>query len=223
MTTLPTLTTDSGVHVLNLGADENRFGPDWLTAAEAMLDQVVAAPAPLITIADGKFYSNGLDLEWVGANPDQFLAYAARVEALLARILTLPVPTVAAVNGHAFGAGAMFAMAHDWRLMRADRGYFCFPEVDINIPFTPGMAALIQAKLTPRSAIDSMTTGHRFAGPDALTVGLVDAIADEANLLDDARAKLADLQGKAGDTLGAIKATMFADVVGLLTRPPTLS
>jgi enoyl-CoA hydratase/carnithine racemase len=218
MTTLPTLTTDSGVHVLNLGADENRFGPDWLTLAEDALDQVVAAPAPLVTIADGKFYSNGLDLEWVSAHPDQFEAYAARVEALLARILTLPVPTVAAVNGHAFGAGAMFAMAHDWRIMRADRGYFCFPEVDINIPFTPGMAALIQSKLTARSAVDSMTTGRRFTGPDALAIGLVDATADEAELLDQAVAKLAELEGKAGDTLGAIKTTMFAEVVRKLTR-----
>lgn len=218
MTTLPTLTADSGVHVLSLGADENRFGPDWLTLAEEALDQVVAAPAPLVTIADGKFYSNGLDLEWVSAHPDQFEAYAARVEALLARILTLPVPTVAAVNGHAFGAGAMFAMAHDWRIMRADRGYFCFPEVDIKIPFTPGMAALIQNKLTPRSAVDSMTTGHRFTGPDALTIGLVDAIADETSLLDDAKAKLTDLHAKSGDTLGAIKTTMFAEVVRKLTR-----
>lgn len=54
-----------------------------------------------------------------------------------ARILTLPEPTVAAVSGHVFGAGAMLAMAHDWRIMRSDRGYFCFPEVDIRIPFTP--------------------------------------------------------------------------------------
>jgi enoyl-CoA hydratase/carnithine racemase len=215
---MPTLTTESGVHVLTLGDDENRFGPDWLTAAEQALDQVIANPAPLVTVAYGKFYSNGLDLEWVMSHNDQFEAYAARVEALLARILTLPVPTVAAVNGHAFGAGAMFAIAHDWRIMRSDRGYFCFPEVDINIPFTPGMAALIQAKLTPRSAVDSMTTGRRFTGPDALAVGLVDGIADEASLLTDARTKLADLHAKSGDTLGAIKTTMFADVVRTLTK-----
>lgn len=214
---MPTLTTRDGVHVLNFGDTENRFSPDWLTAAEDALDQVVAAPAPLVTIGDGKFYSNGLDLEWVGANPDQFMTYAARVEALLARILTLPVPTVAAVNGHAFGAGAMVAMAHDWRIMRTDRGYFCFPEVDINIPFTPGMAALIQAKLSARSAVDAMTTGQRYSGPDALAIGLVDATGDEAELLDLALARVADKQGKAGDTLGAIKATMFAEVVQKLT------
>lgn len=218
---MPTLTEHDGVHVLHLGDDENRFSPDWLAAAEDAVDKVAAAPAPLVTIGGGKFYSNGLDLDWVLAHPDEVPGYTARVQALLARILTLPVPTVAAVTGHAFGAGAMFAMAHDWRVMRADRGYFCFPEVDIQIPFTPGMAALIQAKLTPRSAIDAMTTGHRFPGPDALAAGLVDATAAETDMLDQAIAKVAHLKGKPAATLGAIKSTMYADAVRHLTTHPT--
>lgn len=204
------LTTHEGVHVLRLGATENRFTADLLTAVEEALDQVVAAPAPLVTIAEGKFFSNGLDLDWVLANPDALGPYSARVEALLARFLTLPVPTVAAVNGHAFGAGAMLATAHDWRVMRSDRGYFCFPEVDIEIPFTPGMAALIQAKLTPRAALDAMSTGHRYGGAEAESAGLVDATAAEDRLLAEAVARVAPLAGKDAPTLGAIKATMYA-------------
>lgn len=210
------LTTHEGVHVLRLGATENRFTADLLTAVEEALDQVVAAPAPLVTIAEGKFFSNGLDLDWVLANPDALGPYSARVEALLARFLTLPVPTVAAVNGHAFGAGAMLATAHDWRVMRSDRGYFCFPEVDIEIPFTPGMAALIQAKLTPRAALDAMSTGHRYGGPEAESAGLVDATAAEDRLLAEAVARVAPLAGKDAPTLGAIKATMYADAARAL-------
>ena len=104
----------------------------------------------------------------------------------------------------------MLAMAHDHRVMRSDRGYFCFPEVDINIPFTPGMAALIQAKLTPRAAIDSMTTGHRFSADEALACGLVDAQADLEALAETAAARLSHLAGKDRTTLSQIKATMFA-------------
>src|SRR5689334_13950442 len=122
---MPQLSQQDGVHVLTLGDDENRFSPDWLTAVEDALDEVVAAPAPLVTLGEGKQYSSGLDLDWLGQNPDQFAPYVARVEALFARVLTLPVPTVAAVNGHAFGAGAMLAIGHDWRVMREDRGFFC--------------------------------------------------------------------------------------------------
>src|SRR5699024_12687842 len=108
------------------GDDENRFPPEWLDSVHAALDELEATsgPAALITTGAGKFYSNGLDLDWLGENADQLDAYVGRVESLFARVLTLPVPTVAAVHGHAFGAGAMFAMAHDWRVMRDDRGYF---------------------------------------------------------------------------------------------------
>ncbi|MFC7493533.1 MULTISPECIES: enoyl-CoA hydratase-related protein [unclassified Nocardioides] len=214
---MPTLTEHDGVQVLHLGDDDNAFTLDWLTAVEDALDKAVAAATPLVTTASGKHYSNGLDLAWVMEHPDDLPAYVARVQALLARVLTLPVPTVAAVNGHAFGAGAMLAMAHDWRVMREDRGYLCFPEVDIRIPFTPGMAALIQAKLTPRAAVDSMTTGRRYAGPDAAGAGIADETAAEADLLDRASARVAGLAGKHTETLGAIKSTMFAEVVARLT------
>ncbi|WP_326955205.1 MULTISPECIES: enoyl-CoA hydratase/isomerase family protein [unclassified Amycolatopsis] len=204
------------VSVLDLGSDENRFSPDWLQRVHSFVDGV---EGPLVTTGSGKFYSNGLDLDWLMANGDQAAKYVAEVQELLARILTLPVPTVAAVNGHAFGAGAMFAMAHDFRVMRADRGYFCFPEADINIPFTPGMAALIQGKLTPAAAIASMTTGRRFGGPDALAVGLVDETAPEADLVTVASSRVAALAGKDRGTLGAIKATMFAPAATALRTP----
>lgn len=209
------------VHVLRLGADENRFSLEWLKAVDVALDEVLRDPAPLVTIAEGKFYSNGLDLEWLMANGDRMGEYVAQVQALLARFLTLGVPTVAAVSGHAFGAGAMLAMAHDWRVMRADRGYLCFPEVDIRIPFTPGMAALIQAKLTPQAAITAMSTGLRYAGPEAREAGLVDALAEQDELLDAAAAKVAPLAGKDTGTLGAIKATMFATAAAKLRDSDT--
>jgi enoyl-CoA hydratase/carnithine racemase len=213
---MPTLTQTDGLHVLELDETENRFSHEWLTAVEEALDKVVASPAPLVTVGIGKFFSNGLDLDWLMANPGELSAYSGRVEELLARVLTLPVPTVAAVNGHAFGAGAMLAIAHDWRVMREDRGFFCFPEVDIRIPFTPGMAALIQAKLTPRAAVDAMTTGRRYAGPAAEAAGIVDAVAAEAGLRERAVELVADLAGKDPDTLGAIKSTMFAEPAGRL-------
>ncbi|MFJ9390074.1 enoyl-CoA hydratase-related protein [Nocardioides sp. NPDC101246] len=211
-----TLTQTDGVYVLDIGDTENRFSPDWMTSVNGALDQVVAAPAPLVLTATGKFYSNGLDLDWLGKNADQFGPYVTQVQALLARILVLPVPTVTAINGHAFGAGAMLAIAFDWRIMREDRGFFCFPEVDIQIPFTPGMAALIQAKLTPRAATDSMTTGRRFPGPDALAAGIVDGTAPEAELVSQAIALVAPLAGKSAETLGKIKSTMYATAVAAL-------
>ena len=210
------LTYHDKIAVLTLGEDENRFSPDLLDTIDAQLDAVERDAHGLVTIGSGKFYSNGLDLDWLMANGDRAEWYVSRVQGLFARILTFPQPTVAAVNGHAFGAGAMLALAHDYRVMRADRGYYCFPEVDINIPFTPGMAALIQAKLTPQTATTAMTTGHRYGGPEALAAGLIDATAAESELLTDALARLVPIAGKNPATVSAIKSTMYDTVTAAL-------
>lgn len=213
-----TLDYTDKIAIVHLGEDENRFTPEFLDDIDQALDQAIADGAQgLVTTAGGKFYSNGLDLEWLGSHTDRGQWYIGRVHRLLARMLTLPLPTAAAVVGHAFGAGAMLAIAHDFRVMRADRGYFCFPEVDIRIPFNPGMAALIQAKLTPRAAVASMTTGRRFSGPDAEELGIVDASRPEGAVTEAALDVLRPLQGKDPGTLGAIKQTMFDRAVRALT------
>ena len=215
------LTYEDKIAILDLGADENRFSPAFLDEMDAHLDEVISAGAQgLVTTGGGKFYTNGLDLDWLAANGDQAQWYVGRVQSMLARVLTLPVPTAAAVVGHAFGAGAMLALAHDFRVMRADRGFFCLPEVDIRIPFTPGMAALIQAKLTPHAAIASMTTGRRFGGAEAAEIGIVDATAGEGAVTAAATELLRPLAGKDAGTLGAIKQTMFRTAMQALNSVP---
>lgn len=215
----PKISWDDKIAVVDLGPDENRFSPEFLDAFNDQLDEIQSAGAQgLVTSGGAKFYTNGLDLDWLGAHADQTQSYIGRVQALLARVLTFPAPTAAAITGHAFGAGAMLAMAHDVRVMRADRGYFCFPEVDIRIPFTDGMAALIQAKLTPKAAIASMTTGRRFGGNDAAELGIVDATASQDEVASSAADLLRPLAGKDPGTLGAIKQTMFRAAVQALTN-----
>ncbi|MFJ9127034.1 enoyl-CoA hydratase-related protein [Streptomyces sp. NPDC102340] len=218
MTATPSLDRHDNVFVLDLGDGENRFHPDWLTAVGAALDEVEKAEGPraLVTAATGKFYSNGLDLEWVLAHADQHENYAVTVHELFARMLSLPVITVAALQGHTFAAGAMFSLAHDFRVMRADRGFWCLPEADINIPFTPGMAALIQSRLAPRTAHEAMLTAHRYGGTDAAAAGIVDqAVTEDA--VRSAAIELAQAQAaKAGETLGTIKARMYAPALATL-------
>ncbi|NEW37803.1 enoyl-CoA hydratase/isomerase family protein [Nocardia cyriacigeorgica] len=215
---MPTLDYHDKIAVLDLGDGENRFSPTFLDEMNTHLDAVLADGAhALITTASAKFYSNGLDLDWLSANGERADWYVDQVHGLFARVLTLGVPTVAAMPGHAFGAGAMLAIAHDYRIMRADRGYFCFPEVDIHIPFTPGMAALIQAKLTPQAAVASMTTGRRWGGVDAAAAGIVDATAAEGELVRAATQLLAPLGAKDQGTLAAIKQTMFTEAITALT------
>jgi enoyl-CoA hydratase/carnithine racemase len=215
---MPTLKQHESVFVLDLGDGENRFHPDWIAAVSTALDEVEKAdgPSALVTVATGKFYSYGLDLDWLLANADARDDYVASAQGLLARLLTLPAVTVAAVQGHAFGAGAMLSLAHDFRVMRADRGFWCLPEVDIGLPFTAGMSALVQARLAPQVAHEAMLTGRRFGGHDAAAAGIVDRAVDEHAVRSAAVEIAAAQAGRAGQTVAAIKARLYAPVLAAL-------
>lgn len=218
---MASLTREGTVFVLDLGDGENRFNGESLDTLEACLQEVEAgAPAALVTTARGKIWSNGLDLEWMASQGEGAVPFVGRVQELLARVLEIGVPTVAALQGHTFAAGAMLALAHDQRVMRADRGYFCLPEVDIGIPFTPGMSALIAARLPVRTAIESMTTGRRYGGRDAAAVGIVDEAVAEQDVLPRALERAAALAGKDPGTLQMIKQHLHAPALAALREPP---
>jgi enoyl-CoA hydratase/carnithine racemase len=215
---MPTLDNDGAVWILHLGDDENRFNPDSMTAWAEALDEVVAKPEPraLVTTAGGKIWSNGLDLDWLSQNQDQVQPFVDQVHALFAKFLAAPVPTVAAIQGHCFAAGAMLALAHDWRVMRADRGYFCLPEADINIPFTPGMSALIQSRLTPAAATTAMVGAKRFGGEEAAGLQIVDAAVPEDQVVAQAVELAGAHAAKLGGTLATIKERMYAPALATL-------
>lgn len=215
---MPKLDRDGDVFVLNLGDGENRFNPEWVGAVNDALDEVEAAASPraLVVSADGKIWSNGLDLEWFAANVDRIPEFLNEVHELLARALAFPVPAIAAVQGHCFAGGAMLALAFDERVMREDRGYFCFPEVDIRIPFTPGMNALITSRLRPAVAHEAMTTGRRYGAIDALAAEIVQAAVPEGEVLEAALARAGELKEKDGATLGTINQRIYADALAVL-------
>jgi enoyl-CoA hydratase/carnithine racemase len=215
------LTQHDDVYVLTMDAGENRFNRSSLERINQSLDEVAAitGPAALVTTGTGKFYSNGLDLDWVvsGEADMSFAELAVATQNLFARTLTFPHPTVAAINGHCFAAGAMWSLAHDFRVMRADRGFWSLPEVDIKIPFTDGMAALIQARLTAQVAHLAMTTAHRFGGEEARHAAIVDHAVGEDEVVSKAIEVAAALAARDAATLEAIKRTVYQPVVLALT------
>ena len=210
------------VFVITMEAGENRFNPGFISAMNQALDQIErsSGPAALITIGgEEKFYSNGLDLAWLmGEGKNEWETFIPEVLKFLGRLMAFPVPTVAAMNGHAFAAGAMLALAHDYRVMRADRGFFCLPEVDIKIPLAPGMNSLIRCRMSPTVFRDTVLTGKRIGGSEAK--GL--AIVDEAVPLDQVQRKAveiaAGLAAKDRKIFGTLKREMYRESIDLLER-----
>ncbi len=209
------LVREKEVFVLNLGSDENRITPEFLTATHDALDEVEASEgaAALITTAEGKFFSNGFDLQTVLELGREAIGFLADTQALWARLLTFPMPTIAAINGHAFGAGAVHVLAHDFRIMRQERGYICLPEIDLKVQFRPGMMALVKSALTPNIWRDATLTGARYAAAAAVIAGIADEAVPEENLRARALERAAALASKDRKTYGAMKRQMYADVV----------
>ncbi|GGC65927.1 enoyl-CoA hydratase/isomerase family protein [Hoyosella rhizosphaerae] len=220
---MPYLTRDGDVFVLYLGNEgeqdnENRFHPDWMDAVHASLDEVEASegPAALVVAATGKFFSNGLDVEWIFGNLDKVPEYLDRSHTIFSRLLTFPMPTVSAIQGHAFGAGAMLAISTDFQVMRSDRGFYCLPEVDLSMPFTVGMNALLNSRLPKQTAIEAMTTGRRFGGEDALKSGIVQSAVPGEDVLATAVSRVANNASKRGPNLAGIKRSIHGDLLAAL-------
>jgi enoyl-CoA hydratase/carnithine racemase len=204
------------VWVLHMRNDENRFNRASIDALHAALDQVeaVEGPVALVTTGEGKFFSNGLDLDWLlAADEDDRGGFLPEVHRLLGRVLGFPAVTVAAVNGHAFAGGGMLAVAHDYVVMREDRGYWCLPEVDLGLPLTPGMYAVVAAHVPRQALHDSALSGRRYSGPEAVAAGIADEVAAEGEVLDRAVARAAELAGKNRDVIREHKRLMYGDAI----------
>ncbi|MGD8366857.1 MAG: enoyl-CoA hydratase/isomerase family protein [Desulfobacterales bacterium] len=175
------LAVEEHVAQVTLNDGENRFTPEFLDSFLAVLDRVEAetdARTLLVRSSHEKIFSNGIDLEWlvpVIQKPDVETAKAFfyQLNRLFLRLVTYPLITVAAINGHAFAGGAIMACAFDFRMMQSGRGFFCFPEIDLGIPFLPGMNALLCKAMPMDAVVEMELTGARFTAEQCEQRGIV--------------------------------------------------
>lgn len=168
------------VHVITItGAGEHRLNPTLLGALRSAVAASSGAGA-LVLAAEGRFFSNGFDQAWVRTAPPHLHATMdGGFRALVADLLALPMPTVAAVTGHAAAAGCALALAHDAVVMRASRGFLYMSEVDIGVKIVDFVAELLREKVPDAAARrDMLLRGDRMAAAEALRRGVVDAAVD---------------------------------------------
>jgi len=159
------------VGVITMNNGENRHNPEFIRAILTSFDEIEADPkisSVIIASSDPKNWSQGIDLQWMtdamAKNDLQGIRdFMYGLNRIFNRILLYPMPVIAAINGHAFGDGTIMACACDFRFMKADRGFFCFPEIDINIPFLPGMQAIIR-KAIPYYKLEELVFSGKRTG-----------------------------------------------------------
>jgi len=178
-----------------------RFNPEQVSLLSAALDVVENDPAEekaVVFTSKGKFFSNGLDVPWMSQQPMHAVnGMIESVWRLLARILVLGFPTVSAINGHAFGAGAFLSLATDFRVMQSAKGFVCFPEANLGMRLSKAFAELAKAKLGAKALRVGFLTAKRFDSAAALGHGLVDELCDPAELVQTAVAMASSLMPSA--------------------------
>ncbi|KAF2019967.1 putative carnitinyl-CoA dehydratase [Aaosphaeria arxii CBS 175.79] len=169
---------ETGIYVLNFSSgSQNQVTTSFLEAFLDALDKVERENKTgvlVFTSSNPKFFSNGFDLDHVGSHPK---IMEEAMFPLLERLLTFPLPTIALINGHAYGAGVFIAMASDYRIQNSSRGFLCLPEVDMGLRIPPPIAMMIQHKMSGSQAYrTAVLEGKRMKGEETLKLGIVDAL-----------------------------------------------
>ena len=204
-----------------MNAGENRWNTSFVREFSEALDEVELddGPGALVTSStDEKFFSNGLDLDWV-KNPEKYPqngdreVFGEEFMYLMGRMITLPVPTICAINGHAFGAGFMLSLSHDVRVMREDRGFICANEIQLGMKIPRPELALFRHKIPANSFFETVQLSKRWTGPDALNAGIVQAVGSIDELQEMALLKAEELAPLAADrkNFGAHKEMLYGE------------
>ena len=206
-----------GVYTLTM-PDGGAFNPDSLRAFSEALDTVLADESAEVLLITGqeKNFSQGLDLEYIMAHPDEAMQFVGDCMRVVGRLLYFPLPVAAMVNGHAFGLGAMITLASDYKVMREDRGFFCLPEIDLGMTLTYRMNALVCGKLSGTVLRDVLQTGQRVTGSEAEQMGIVDRTAPVESLRALALELVQPMRGKDRRALSGLKRGINIDILATI-------
>ncbi len=195
------------IAIIEMCNGPNRMNQTFSDAMNQCLDQVVedaAVQAVILTSTDEKNFSQGIDVEWIGGklgagDNEAVKSFMYGMNDVFKRLLLFPVPVIAAINGHAFGNGAIISCACDFRFMRKDRGFFCFPEVDVSIPFLPGMIGFVRKAIPEYRFNQMLLSGQRMTAPDLEAANvIVKACENQDQLMEEALAYAASFGKKRG-------------------------
>jgi enoyl-CoA hydratase/carnithine racemase len=222
---------DENVAVVTMNSGENRFNLAFLDEFLSVLDTIendTEANVLVVRSSHEKIFSNGIDLDWLVTfiqknDADTAKKFLYTMNSLFKRLLIYPMPTVAAITGHAFAGGAIMCCAFDFRFMRSDRGFFCFPEVDLGIPFLPGMLALAE-KAIPMYKLEEMQyTGKRLTAYECEEHHIVMKACHIDDLMDEALSFAKGLN-KGRKIIRAMKEGMYKDIVRVMDEedPPII-
>jgi enoyl-CoA hydratase len=191
----------------------NAMSDAWLSRMSALLDEAEATrPGALVVTGDGRSFCAGLDLpSLVDLPPSQIESFMEKFSAFMLRLFALPIPVVAAVDGHAIAGGCVLALQADARLMAQGPAKIGLNEARIGLGLPAVVVETLRCQLPAQSLRPIALEGNLLSPDEALRLGLVDEVVEPERLVDRALQRAREL--------AAIPAAGFRAVKESLRKP----
>jgi enoyl-CoA hydratase len=187
----------------------NAMNVEFLDRLGALLDEAASAKAVVLTGQD-KFFAAGLDLpSIIDLDRNRLRGFMGRFDDAMLKVFELPVPVVAAINGHAVAGGYVLALQADLRIaVDRDGVRIGLNEAQLGLGLPPIVVEPLRAQLPKASLSRVAILGELFNPREALAVGLVHDLACEGEVVQKAvfRAQALAALPKAG--MAHIKAAL---------------
>lgn len=205
---------DDGILTLRLAHGKaSALDVALLEGLEHALADVGGARALVLT-GTGSIFSAGVDLLQL---VDGGAPYVERFYPLLSRfvrtLFTLPIPVVAAVNGHAIAGGGVMTLGADYRVMADGSGRLGVPELLVGVPFPAAALEVVRFAVSPDRVQATVYTGRTLPAREALAQGLVDEVVDADALLPRAREAASQLAALSPEAFRMTKQRLRAETV----------
>lgn len=173
----------------------------------------------IVLTGRGTFFSFGFDIpEFLLFTKAEFSDYLTRFTDLYTYLFTYPKPVVAALNGHTIAGGCMLALACDYRVMVSGKAKLSLNEITFGASVFAGSTEMLRFLVGSATATEVLYSGAMYSAEEALDLGLVQAVADEDQLLDRAGEIASDLAAKHPPAFAGIKALLRQPVADEMVR-----
>jgi enoyl-CoA hydratase len=167
-----------------------------LECAETVLSEIERSDGigAVVVTGAGECFSAGLDLKAVPRySPAEQRRTVEAINRVIARLYALPLPVVAAVNGHAIAGGLVMALACDYRVGIREACRIGLTEARAGIPFPAVAMSVVQAELSAAAARRLTLVAQNYGSEEALHDGIFDELQPRASVPERARAVASDL------------------------------
>jgi enoyl-CoA hydratase/carnithine racemase len=207
------LVTEGGLATVRLNRPEryNALGARMVEELGEALDEVETsgeARVMILTGTGGRAFCSGVDLkERAAMDADERWAHNRALNAFAGRLARLQVPTIAAMNGLAFGGGLEITLACDFRIA-VEGATFSLPEVGIGIVPGAGGTQRLPRLIGPTRAKEMILTGRRIDAATALEMGLLSKLVPPDELMQEARTLAEEISSNSPFALAHAKAAV---------------